>query len=148
MADEQKGLKGFSKMGSKYESKPAPKKEEAPQGGDETGVKTHTVEEHPDGHFESHMHDGTHSEHPDHMHLLTHMGHHLSGGDKHHMVHHDGMSARSHSIHEDGQHEEHGEHNSAEDAKMALDKFLGEEASEPAHQQQPEPEHEGAYGAM
>jgi hypothetical protein len=45
-----------------------------------------------------------------------------------------GMVSHSHSINEEGQHEDHGEANSAEEAKGALGKFLGEEGEEPEHQ--------------
>lgn len=137
------GFDGLGKMRggerpSSYIPKPhdhaANKKQDSEEGGDAGGVKVHEVHEHPDGHMETHMHDGTSTEHPDHLHMLAHLGHHITGGDKHHVVHHDGMSAKSHSIHEDGQHEEHGEHNSAEEARQALDTFLGEEAQESAHQ--------------
>lgn len=94
--------------------------------GDETGTKTHTVEEHPDGHFETHMHDGTHAEHPDHLHMMAHIGHHVSGGDKHHIAHHDGMSMRTHGVHESGEHQETQEHASPEDAKEAMGQFFNE----------------------
>lgn len=147
MAD-QKGLKGFGKMGSSYESKPNPKKKDGQDGGmggepASEGESQTTIAHHADG---SHTVDGQH--HPDHLHAGAHLLHKMSGGDKHHIVHHDGMTAHSHSIHEDGQHEDHGEHNSAEEAKGALDKFLGEEAQEPEHQQDMQPEHESAYGGM
>ena len=122
-------------------SKPKPEpKEGKAEGGhpDETGTQTHTIEQHPDGHFESHMHDGTHESHPDHLHLLAHLGHHISGGDKHHVAHHDGMAVHTHGMHEDGNHEETQSHNSAEEAKEAMGNFFNEEAQEPAHQHEPE----------
>ena len=157
MADKMKGLGGFSRMGKETErmakpvaaamdSKASPPKVAGE--GDEAGTKTHTIEEKPDGTFESHMNDGTAAEHPDHLHLLAHLGHQLTGGDKHHVMSHDGMTATSHMIHEDGQHEGPEEHNSAEEAKQALDKFFGEEAAEPAHQEGGEEEAEPAYGGM
>ncbi len=154
MADmpKMKGLGGMGRMGAETERKPKPmgeKKEMEGEHTDETGTKTHTIEEHPDGHFETHMHDGTHEEHPDHLHMLAHIGHHVTGGDKHHVMHHDGMSATSHMIHENGEHEDHGEHNTAEEAKDSLDKFFGEEAEEPQHEHGPGQEEEmPAYGGM
>lgn len=135
------GKLGESKMADamKGKEKPMPEGKVEGEKGDSQTVITH----HADG---SHSVDG--EKHPSHMHMLAAVGHKVTGGDKHHIVHHDGMSASSHSIHEDGTHEEHGEHNSADEAKGALDKFLGEEAQEPEHQQQPEEESAPAYGAM
>lgn len=141
------GFDGLGKMrkGEKPEYKPKPHEakggQEQAQGAG--GGETTTITHHPDG---SHTIDGEH--HPDHLHMLAHLGHKVTGGDKHHIVHHDGMSAHSHSIDEQGQHTDHGEHNSADDAKQALDTFLGEEAQEPMHQhggeeQQSEPEYGG-----
>lgn len=115
----------------------------------EGGAQTHTIEQHPDGHLVSHMEGGASIEHPDHMHMLAHLGHHITGGDKHHIMHHDGMTAHSHMIHEDGQHEGPQDHNSAEDAKASMDKFFGEEAQEPEHQGgAPEHDTEQAMGGM
>jgi hypothetical protein len=121
------------------------KEQEASDGGSE---QVHGVHEHGDGTFHTEHPDGTREEHPDHLHLLAHLGHHLTGGDKHHIVHHDGMAAHSHSIDEQGQHEDHGEHNSADEAKGALDKFLGEEAQEPQHQHEEEDEEGPVMGGM
>jgi hypothetical protein len=140
------GLDGLGKMrkGEKPEYKPKPmdggKKEDSMEGGDAGGSKT-VIEHHPDG---SHSVDGEHM--PDHLHMMAHIGHKVTG-DRHHVVHHDGMVAHSHSINEDGQHEDHGEHNSADEARMALDKFMGEEAQEPQHQQDGE-DSEPEYGGM
>lgn len=132
------GLSKLMPKGDKKEPmKPAaksPGEKPMPESGEAGGVKTHTIEEHPDGHMVSHMEGGASTEHPDHLHMLAHIGHHVTGGDKHHVMHHDGMGATSHMIHEDGQHEGPTEHNSAEDAKASLDKFFGEEAQEPEHQ--------------
>jgi hypothetical protein len=133
------GFDGLGKMrkGEKPAYTPTPMGEKKPPmaggGGEGGGEKQHTVTEHADGHFTSQMHGGEPMEHPNHLHLMAHMGHHITGGDKHHVVHHDGMEAHSHSVDESGEHMDH-EGNSADDAKMALDKFLGEEAQEPAHQ--------------
>lgn len=143
------GFDGLGKMrggerNSSFISKPHSFGEEKKEGSSESGEageKIHEVHEHGDGTFHTEHPDGTREEHPDHLHMLAHVGHHVTGGDKHHVVHHDGISAHSHSINEEGEHDDHGESNSAEDAKGALDKFLGEEAEEPAHQHGQE-EHE------
>ena len=109
----------------------------------------HSVHDHGDGTFHTEHPDGTREEHPDHLHMLAHLGHKVTDGDKHHIVHHDGISAHSHSIDEAGNHEDHGEHNTAEEAKGALDKFFGEEAQEPQHAHGEEENEEGpALGGM
>jgi hypothetical protein len=138
------GFDGLGKMrkGEKPEYKPKPmegKKMNAESNADHAGVNesvegAHSIHDHGDGTFHTEHPDGTREEHPHHMAAMAHVGHKITGGDKHHVVHHDGMVAHSHSIHEDGQHEDHGEHNSADEARGALDKFLGEEANEPEHQ--------------
>ena len=109
----------------------------------------HNVHDHGDGTFHTEHPDGTREEHPDHLHMLAHLGHKVTDGDKHHIFHHDGISAHSHSIDEAGNHEDHGEHNTADEAKGALDKFFGEESEEPQHQHGESENEEGsALGGM
>ena len=109
----------------------------------------HSVHDHGDGTFHTEHPDGTREEHPDHLHMLAHLGHKVTDGDKHIIFHHDGISAHSHSIDEAGNHEDHGEHNTAEEAKGALDKFFGEESEEPQHQHGETENEEGpALGGM
>jgi hypothetical protein len=120
---KQKGMRGFGKMGADYESKPKPGKDGASDGGEQHGEsESQTVI--------THHGDGTHSvdgeKHPDHMHAGAAVLHKMSGGDKHHILHHDGMSAHSHMVHESGEHEDGGEHNTADEAKQSLDKFFNE----------------------
>jgi hypothetical protein len=158
MADEARGLKGFGKMGSKYESKPAPKeaapkegKKDEPAGVEGEGdsqIQTHTVERHPDGHLVSKLHDGTETEHPDHMHMLAHLGHHMTGGDKHHIAHHDGMEVHSHGIHEDGQHDGPHSHGSGMEAGQHMGQFMDGQGGGEQMAQEGEPEQEPAYGGM
>ncbi len=97
-------------------------------GGEASSQITH----HADG---SHtmVHDGEESKHPDHLHLMAHLGYKLTG-DKHHVAHHDGMGITTHGVRETGEHEGPQEHNSAEDAKQAFGQFMDEEAQEPQHQ--------------
>jgi hypothetical protein len=140
---ERKGMGGMSKMGAKFESKPKPQED-----GGESEEGTSTITHHADGSHTSQMHGGEPMEHPDHLHLMAHIGHHLTGGDKHHVMHHDGMSATSHMVHEDGTHEGPMEHNSADEAKQSLDKFFNEESQEPMHEHGAAEEQEPAYGAM
>ena len=144
------GFDGLGKMrkGEKPEYKPKPmeepsKKADSMEGGQAGAEGVHSVHDHGDGTFHTEHPDGSREEHPHHMAAMAHVGHKITGGDKHHVVHHDGMVAHSHSIHEDGQHEDHGEHNSADEARGALDKFLGEEAGEPEHQDGGGEENEG-----
>lgn len=121
-------------------SEPKPKGDEAAgESMDEGGEKTHTITEHGDGSFTSHMHGGAEEKHPDHLHMMAHVGHHVTGGDKHMIHHHDGMAMHSHGIHESGEHQDTQDHNTAEEAKQALGNFLDEEAQEPAHQHEGEP---------
>jgi hypothetical protein len=127
------GFDGLGKMRKGEKAEYTPKPHEAKtalkedMSGEAAGV--HSVHDHGDGTFHTEHPDGTKEEHPHHLAAMAHVGHKITGGDKHHVVHHDGLSAHSHSVHEDGQHEDHGE----EDAHGALDKFLGEA---------PEAEHE------
>jgi hypothetical protein len=125
------GFDGLGKMrkGEKPAYEPRPhesKKMDSEQGQAAEQVGVHEIHDHGDGSFTSKHPDGSSEEHPHHMAAMAHVGHKITGGDKHHVVHHDGMSAHSHSVHEDGQHEDHGE----EDAHGALDKFLGEEGGQ------------------
>ena len=146
MAEEMK-RRGLSMMAPKA---PMGKKPETPAvggeehgGGEEGGeTKTHTITEHPDGHFQSQMHGGEAMEHPDHMHLMAHIGHQVTGGDAHHVTHHDGMEAHSHMVHEGGEHEDGGN-----DPHASLDKMMGghgEGEPQEAEQSEPEP----SYGGM
>jgi hypothetical protein len=147
------GFDGLGKMrGGERNSSyiPKPHSETKPHESTEEQAKSdggsdqiHEVHDHGDGTFHTEHPDGTHEEHPDHLHLLAHLGHHFTDGDRHHIVHHDGISAHSHSIDEAGKHEDHGESNTADEAKGALDKFFGEESEEPQHQHGEEENEEG-----
>jgi hypothetical protein len=130
------------------ETKPheSTEKQEKSDGGSD---QIHEVHDHGDGTFHTEHPDGTREEHPDHLHMLAHLGHKVTDGDKHHIVHHDGIAAHSHSIDEQGQHTDHGEHNTANEAREAMDKFLGEESEEPQHQHGEAENEEGpALGGM
>jgi hypothetical protein len=129
--DKMMERKGLSRLGT-IPGKTDPLKNSAimVHGENEDGTKVHTIEEHPDGHFETHMHDGTHETHPDHLHMLAHIGHHITGGDKHHVVHHDGMMGHSHGIHESGEHDGTHDHENLEEMKESLGKFIDEEGNE------------------
>lgn len=133
-------------MGKTPERKQPPAEAHDGGGEDADGIKTHEIHEHPDGHLTSRMHDGTETDHPDHLHMLAHMGHHITGGDAHHVMHHDGVSVHSHSIQENGEHSATQEHNTAEEAKDAVGKFFDEEAGEAAHQHGGDGEEDEGHG--
>jgi hypothetical protein len=143
------GLDGLGKMrkGERPEYKPKPM-DGKESGGESAGEGVHSIHDHGDGTFHTEHPDGSKEEHPHHMAAMAHVGHKITGGDKHHVVHHDGMTAHSHSVMEDGQHEDHGEHNSADEARQALDKFLGEEAEEPMHEDGGEADQGEVMGGM
>src|SRR5271170_7855445 len=110
----RKGLGGMGKMGAEMPGKKDPaKKEMAPkvpdgeQKHEAAGEEGHsTITHHADGTHTSEMHGGEAMQHPDHKHLMAHIGHHLTGGDAHKVVHHDGMEAHSHMVDEQGQHQD------------------------------------------
>jgi hypothetical protein len=108
MAEMRKGLGGMGKMGSEMPGKkPAvtDKVPEGEQGHDGGGEEGHsTITHHADGTHTSEMHGGEAMQHPDHKHLMAHIGHHLTGGDAHHVMHHDGMEEHHHSVEESGEH--------------------------------------------
>jgi hypothetical protein len=101
--------------------------------------KTHTITEHADGSMTSKMHDGAQEQHPDHLHMLAHVGHHITGGDKHHISHHDGMSLHSHSIDEGGQHQDTHENASPEEAGQELASTMGGDEGQPPAEKESEP---------
>jgi hypothetical protein len=121
MAEEMR--KGLGKMGGKMpdERKGSTKPMEHGKMGGESqpDEKTTTITHHADG-THSMEHDGEHSDHPHHMHLMAHLGHKLTGGDAHHVVHHDGMEAHSHMVGEDGEHQDH-----EGDPHQSLDAMMG-----------------------
>lgn len=138
----RKGLGGMGKMGSdmpgKMESnKPAPAATtEGMSGKGDMGEEhTSTITHHADGTHTSEMHGGEAMQHPDHMHLMAHVGHHLTGGDAHHVMHHDGMEEHHHSV------EESGEHHDGELQGMDGGDMGGQEEQQPMEQ-------EHTYGGM
>lgn len=118
----RKGLGGMGKMGADMPKgeprKPlqpdAPKMGEHEDGGEE---KTSTITHHADGTHTSQMEGGEAMEHPDHMHLMAHIGHHLTDGDAHHVMHHDGMEEHHHSVEESGEHHDGELHGDGQEAQ-------------------------------
>jgi len=142
-----RGLKGFGKMGEEFPGKGKPVEKGFKVGGEEPTGETH-IAHHADGSHTVTHHDGEVTEHPNHLHMVAELAHKHSGGDKHHIVHSDGMTHTSHVIGEDGEHDGPKEHNSAEEAKESLGRFLDEEAEEPEHEHMKEAEGEPAYGGL
>jgi hypothetical protein len=137
-----------SNMQGKMDELRKPAMKETPKAGMGGEEKTHTISEHADGHLTSHMHDGTETEHPDHLHMLAHIGHHVSGGDKHHIAHHDGMSAHTHAIDESGQHTETQEKGSGEEAGQDCAAAMGGEEGEESHGAPQEEQQSAPLGGM
>jgi hypothetical protein len=156
MAEMRKGLGGMGRMGNEFPGsdgkKPAAKMATTEgmdgAGHDNGEEKISTITHHADGTHTSQMHGAEPEEHPDHLHLMAHIGHSLSGGDAHHVMHHDGMEAHSHMVNEGGEHEDGGSHNTADEAKQSLDKFFGEEAEEPEHEHEDDEEEMPVHGGM
>jgi len=122
MAEMRKGLGGMGKMGSEFpkgEIKGTPEaKKPAEHMEDPAGEeKTSTITHHADGTHASQMHGAEPMEHPDHLHLMAHVGHHLTGGDAHHVMHHDGMEEHHHSVEESGEHHDGELHGDGEEAQ-------------------------------
>jgi hypothetical protein len=128
---ERKGMGGMGKMGHTMPAKSDPmKKEQGKTGGEMGEGKQTTITHNEDGTHSVHHADGEQSDHPDHLHMLTHIGHKVTGGDKHHMVHHDGMQMHSHGVHESGEHDGTHSHENLDELKSSMDQFLGEEGQE------------------
>lgn len=140
MADERRGL---SKMAPAFEKRQQHNTKAGREDHPGHAGESHTIEDHGDGTFTSHMKDGTSTDHPDHLHLLAHIGHHVTGGDAHHVTHHDGMEAHSHIVHESGEHEDGGN-----DPHGSLDKMMGGEMSEGEPEPDGDEEPEPSYGGM
>ena len=124
MAEMRKGLGGMSKMGADFpkgeisgRGERKPEASEPMQEGDAGEEHTSTITHHADGTHTSHMHGGEPMEHPDHLHLMAHIGHHLTDGDAHQVMHHDGMEEHHHSVEENGEHHEGELHGDGEEAQ-------------------------------
>ena len=130
------------RMESGFKRPEAGREQPAGEGGEKGSVGHVAIHKHEDGGYHTEDHEGKREEHPDLTHALAHAAGHHEPGEKHSVFahHEDGSHTSSH-------HEGGGsvtgpeEHNSADEAKGALDKFLGEEAQEPQHQQ-------GGYKSM
>jgi len=124
MADMPKGSKKNPAIKpAESESNMSPKGESDPN--KEAGAPME-VHDHGDGSFHT-VKDGQEEQHPDLLHMTTHIAHAHEPGSKHHHAKHDGFSGHTHGMHEDGTHEETQEHDGAESMSEGLKAFMGGE---------------------
>lgn len=122
---------GKAKFGSKPGGE-SPKKQG--DGGEMTtghGTSATFLHAHGDGTFHTeHEGGGERTEHPSLGHALTHMANHHEPGGKHTHIHSEGGIHKMHTVDENGNHEGDQDHQSTDELKSSLDKFLGEEGQE------------------
>lgn len=120
-------MKGLSKLGGAMAKGGFGKKEAESKGGErESEGEKASLEIHDHGDGTAHsMVGGEKTEHPDHMHAVAHVAHHLMPEGGHFHGHHDGFSMKSHAIHETGEHAETTEHETPEEMHQALDETIG-----------------------
>jgi hypothetical protein len=130
-------MKGMQDSMSKLRE-PAEKKPEGEE--HEEGKSPMEIHDHGDGTFHT-IKDGKQEEHPDLLHMTTHVAHEHEPESKHHHASHDGFSGKTHGIHEDGTHEETKEHDAPEEMGEGLKQFMGGEGegSEPAGEEESAP---------
>jgi hypothetical protein len=100
----------------------------------EGGAAPMEIHDHGDGSFHT-VKDGQEEQHPDLLHMTTHIAHAHEPESKHHHSKHDGFEGHSHGMHEDGTHEETQAHDSPEEMGEGLKQFMGAEQApeESAH---------------
>ena len=145
---------GLSKLRPKGEAKPmakAPAKPEAGMkeapAGEQGGEKAMTVHDHGDGTYHTEA-GGQKEEHPDLLHMTTHIAHHHAPESKHHHSMHDGFAHQTHGVSEDGQHQGTNEHESSDEAANEMKSFMGDGAPEGESQGSGAPEHEEQPATM
>jgi hypothetical protein len=105
---------------------PAEKKSE----GEQEGKSPMEIHDHGDGTFHT-IKDGKQEEHPDLLHMTTHVAHEHEPESDHFHAKHDGFEHESHGVHASGEHEETKQHPDAAELGENLKQFFGEEAQEP-----------------
>jgi hypothetical protein len=118
--------KGESKPAGKEPMKPAPGAKPMPESG-EGGKSPMTIHDHGDGTYHSEK-DGMKEEHPDLLHMTTHVAHSHAPESKHHHSMHDGFAHATHGVTEDGQHHGTNEHESGDQAANEMKQFMGGES--------------------
>lgn len=141
------GHLGPKSTGKMPAAKPAMKMGEAKaesknEGGEKAGLEVH---DHGDGTAHTMM-GGQREEHPDHMHAVAAVAHHLMPEGGHFHAHHDGFTSKSHGIHESGEHAETQEHQNPEEMHGAMDAMMGEGGGGETAAAEPEPA--GAMGGF
>ena len=140
MADMPKGGKNPPIKPAESDSNMSPKGTPDPlkEGNGANAGTPMEVHDHGDGSFHT-VKDGKQEEHPDLLHMTTHVAHAHEPESKHHHSKHDGFSGHTHGMHEDGTHEETQEHDSPESMGEGLKAFMGgEQGQEDKPQQQEE----------
>lgn len=118
------GLRPKGAMGG-AEKKPAASKMGEESKGDGEGGKA-PIELHDGGDgTAATVINGKREEHPDHMHAVAHIAHHLAPESSHFHAKHDGFSGHTHGVKESGEHSETKEHESAEGMHPEMDAMLG-----------------------
>lgn len=119
------GLRPKSMGGSLGEKKPAAAAKMGEESKDEhEGGSAIELHDHGDGTAHTVI-EGKQEEHPDQMHAIAHIAHHLDPHSAHFHAKHDGFSGHSHGVHESGEHSETKEHESPEEMKPEMDAMLG-----------------------
>ena len=107
---------------------PAEKKPEGEE--HEEGKSPMEIHDHGDGTFHT-IKDGKQEEHPDLLHMTTHVAHEHEPESDHFHAKHDGFEHESHGVRASGEHEETKQHPDAAELGENLKQFFGEEAQEP-----------------
>ncbi len=129
------GMKGMQDSMTKMRE-PA-RSEEKPEG-EGSPMEIH---DHGDGSYHT-VKDGQEEQHPDLLHMTTHIAHTHEPESKHHHAKHDGFSGHTHGVSEDGTHQETQEHDSPEEMGEGLKAFMGGEQGEedkPQHEEEQAP---------
>ena len=124
------GKMGMSKMGGSIKGEPDPDKESPME-----------IHDHGDGSFHT-VKDGQEEQHPDLLHMTTHIAHMHEPESKHHHAKHDGFSGHTHGMDEAGNHQETQEHDSPEEMGEGLKAFMGSEEGQedkPMHEEEQAP---------
>lgn len=104
----------MTKMREPAENKPMGEEHGAPM----------EVHDHGDGTFHT-IKDGMKEEHPDLLHMTTHIAHAHEPESKHYHAKHDGFEGHTHGMHESGEHEETQSHSDPEEMGEGLKAFMG-----------------------
>ena len=119
------GFNGLSKLTGGKMAEPKVKEEVKPTVAEHDEKPLLTVHDHGDGSFHTESGSGERTEHPDHLHLTTHIAHHVAPESGHFHSSHDGFEHSSHAV-VDGQHDETRQHENLDGVHQHLDETMGE----------------------